>query len=106
MVEHVESVLENEQRTVALLQILVSKLQGFQWPAADAEIKSLALLHDVYHGLKGFFERCVRIVAVAVEEVNILEIHSLETLIQTGHQILTGTPVAVRTFPHIITCFG
>ena len=26
--------------------------------------KQIALLHDVYHGLKGFFERCVRIVAV------------------------------------------
>ena len=27
-------------------------------------------------------------------------------LYTSGHQILTGTPVAVRTFPHIITCFG
>ena len=68
-VEHVESVLEDEQRTVALLQILICELQCLQWPSADAEIECLALFHDVYHCLEGFLQRRIRVVAMTVEEV-------------------------------------
>ena len=43
MVEHVESVLKNEQRTVVLLQILVSKLQGFHSQSACIHHLSLGI---------------------------------------------------------------
>ena len=105
-VEHVESVLEDEQRTVALLQILIGELQCLQWPSADAEIECLALLHDVYHCLEGFLEWGIRVVAMAVEEVHIVQIHALEALVEARHQILARAPVAVRTFPHIISRLG
>ena len=43
---------------------------------------------------------------MTVEEIHIVQIHALETLVEARHQILARAPVAVRTFPHIISCLG
>ena len=43
---------------------------------------------------------------MAVEEVHVVEVHTLETLVEAGRQILARTPVAVRSFPHVVSGFG
>ena len=86
-----------------LTQILVGYLQRLKRPTADAYIQRLALTHNVYQSLEGLFERSVGVVAMAVEEVDIVEVHSLQTLVETRHERLSRTPVAVRTLPHLIS---
>ncbi|MNE64486.1 hypothetical protein D3C80_1599020 [compost metagenome] len=41
-----------------------------------------------------------------VENIDIIQAHPFQALIQAGHQILLGAPLAVWTRPHIVTGFG
>ena len=103
MVEHIETALIYQERNIMFTQIPVGYLQRFKRPTADADIQRLALTHDVYQSLQSLFERSVGVVTVAVEEVDIVEMHSLQTLVETRHERLSRTPVAVRTLPHLIS---
>ena len=60
----------------------------------------------IYHSLESFLEWGIRVVAMTVEEIHIVQIHALETLVEARHQILARAPIAVRTFPHIISRLG
>ena len=42
--------------------------------------------------------------AVVIEYIDIIQPHSLQTLIKAGEQVLSRTPFAVRPGPHQITC--
>ena len=42
---------------------------------------------------------------MVVENIHIVQIHAFQALVQTGHQILSGPPIAIRSRPHIITSF-
>ena len=43
---------------------------------------------------------------MTVEEVNIVEMHTLQALVETGHEVLSRAPVAIRSWPHIIARFA
>ena len=59
--------------------------------------------HYVYKSLQSLLYGSFRIIPVTVEYVDIIKIHSLKTLIERCKKIFTGTPIAVRTGPHIET---
>ena len=42
---------------------------------------------------------------MAVEEIHIVYLHSLQALVKRGHQVFSGAPVAIRPRPHVVTCF-
>ena len=86
-VEQVEAALIDEQWHVALTQVLVGCLQCLQRPAADAHVECFSAAHDVDEGLERFLERCLRVVAVAVEQVHIVEVHALQALVEAGHEV-------------------
>ena len=102
--EHVQASLIDEQGHVVVLQVLVAVLQGFEGPVGDADVEGLALAHDVDEGLQRLFEGCVGVVAVAVEEVDIVDLHAAEALVERCHEVLARAPVAVRPRPHVVAC--
>src|SRR5215467_8015080 len=52
------------------------------------------------------FERRIWVVPVRIEDVDVLESHALETLIQTGEQILARAPLSVWARPHAVPSLG
>src|SRR6516165_6892441 len=52
------------------------------------------------------FERRMRVVPVRIEDVDVRESHALETLIQTGEEILARAPFSVWTGPHAVPSLG
>ena len=42
-------------------------------PLADAPVQDLSGTHEVVHGPDGFFERCLRVVAMALIEVDVVD---------------------------------
>src|SRR5215469_15183872 len=52
------------------------------------------------------FELRIRVVPVRIEDVNVLESHALEALIQTGEEILARAPLSVWAGPHAIPSLG
>ena len=43
---------------------------------------------------------------MAVEEVDIVELHALERLVERGHEVLARAPVAVGAGPHVVAGLG
>src|SRR5215469_16818692 len=52
------------------------------------------------------FKRRMRVVPVRIEDVDVLEPHAPETLIQTGEEILARAPLSVWTGPHAVPSLG
>ena len=41
---------------------------------------------------------------MAVEEVDIVELHAAQALVERGHEVFTTAPVAVGAGPHVVAC--
>src|SRR5215472_16826670 len=52
------------------------------------------------------FERRLCVVPVRIEDVDVLEPHALEALIQTGEEILARAPLSVWAGPHAVPSLG
>ena len=48
----------------------------------------------------------VGIEMVVVEDVDVVEAHACEALVQAGQEVLAGAEITVRTGPHVPTCLG
>ena len=78
---------------------------GFSRPLGgigrDSDIESLALLDGGVQRPQRFFERGVRVEAVMVEDVDVVDAQPLQALVQAGQEILSRAEVTVRAGPHI-----
>ncbi len=54
----------------------------------------------------GFLERRVGIEAVRIEDVDIVEPHPLQALVEAGQHIFAAAPFAVGTGPHQVAGLG
>ena len=77
-----------------------------RWPARDADVEGLAGAYDVDEGLQGLVERRGGVVAVRVEEVDVVQLHAAEALVEAGHEALARAPVAVGAGPHLVARLG
>src|SRR5688572_20937496 len=68
--------------------------------AGDSHVQCFALPHNQVKCTHCFFERGGRVGAMVIEDIYIFESHSLETLIQTGHEVFLGAEVAIWAVPH------
>src|SRR6188474_1733907 len=98
--------LMDQARRAQLGQDFCSAPRHFWIIGGDAYIKSLALSDSGVERAHRFFERSVRIWTVAVEDVDVIQPHALERLIETGEHVFTRAPFPVRTGPHVVACFG
>ena len=62
----------------------------------NADIKRLALANRVIERAHRFLERRLGIETVRVEDVDVIEAHTLEALVEAGKQGFTAAPFAVR----------
>ena len=60
------------------------------------------MLDNVDQCLQGFFDGCLRVRAVRVEDVHVVQVHAAQALIQAAHQVLARAPIAVGTRPHVV----
>ena len=63
------------------------------FPFGGAPVERLAALDDVVHGPGDFLDRRVGIVAVAVEQVHVVELQALETAIHAFDEVLAAQRV-------------
>ena len=105
-VEDVVATLVDEAGDVSVPEVSVCKLRRFKGIFGDAYIQRLSGPYDVYQGLEGLFQRRVRVKAVRVEEVYIVQVHSPQALVQAGHEVFAGSPFSVRSGPHVVAGFG
>ncbi len=72
----------------------------------NADIERLALCNERCQRAHGFFERRLRIEAVRIENVDIVEAEALQRLIGRGDEVLAAPPFAIGAFPHVIAGLG
>ena len=71
----------------------------------NSDIQSFSLSNDICQRPHRFFNRCLRVRTMRIEDINIFQTHPFQALIQACHQILATSPVTIRTGPHIISGF-
>ena len=76
---------------------LTSELGGI---ARDADVQRLPLPHDLFEREHAFLERGLGVGPVVIEDVDVIEPHSRQALIEACDQVLAGTTIAVRPRPH------
>ena len=74
--------------------------------AGDADVEGFAGTDGADQGSHRFFERCLGIGAVAIENIDVIQPHAQETLIQAGQQVFARPPLAIGTGPHVISGLG
>ena len=72
----------------------------------DADIERLALAHRRVERAHGLLQRRVGIEAVRIEDVDIVEPHALEALVEAGEQVLAAAPLAIGARPHVVAGLG
>ena len=75
--------------------------------AAYAHVQRLALLHRTGQRAHGFFQRGVRVKAVAVKNIDVVQAHALQALVQAGeHVFARAAALAVGPGPHVPAGFA
>src|SRR5688572_15565415 len=79
----------------------LQRLAGLLWIVRrNAHVERLAQAHRLVEREHALFHRGFRIGPVMVEDVDVLELHPRETLIEAGEQIFSRAVIAVRALPH------
>ena len=68
----------------------------------DADIERLSLAHGRIKGRHGLFERRLRVEAVRIEDVDVVQPHALQALVKAGMQIFAAPPFAIGPGPHAV----
>ena len=105
-VEHRVARLVDEQRGAQLAQDaggLAGLLGGV---VGDADVQRLALLDRRVQRAHRLLQRSLRVGAVRVEDVDVVEAHPLQALVERGEHVLARAPLAVRAGPHQIAGLG
>ena len=69
----------------------------------DPDVERLALAHGGVERAHRLLERRLRIEAVRVEDVDVVEAQAAEALVEAGEQVLARSPFSVRPRPHVVT---
>src|ERR1700722_3302543 len=72
----------------------------------NADIESLPPANRMIESAHRLLERRFGIEAVRIEDVDIVEAHALETLIEAREQVFAAAPFAVRPRPHVVAGLG
>src|SRR6266446_4801452 len=67
----------------------------------DAGVERLSLADCGVERPLRLLERSLGVEAMRVEDVDVLQAHPLQALVEAGQQVLSRAPDAVRTRPHV-----
>ena len=101
-VQHGVRRLMDEERRAEVAQDPVRLLRLGGGVRRDAGVERFALPHGCVERAHRLLERRVGIEAVRVEDVDVVEPHAREALVEAREQILARPPLSVRAFPHVV----
>ena len=71
----------------------------------DSGVQCFAALHDIIQRAHCLFDRSAVVGSVVVENVNVVEVHSLQRLVYACDEVFSAAVVAVGSLPHIVSGF-
>ena len=101
-VQHRVGRLVDQQRGAQVAQDAHGLLGALGRVGRDAGVERLALPHRGVQRTQGLLERRVRVEAVRVEDVHVVEAHPRQALVEAGEEVLARAPVAVGAGPHVV----
>ena len=63
-------------------------------------------MHNVRQRPHGLLQRRVRVEAVMIEDVHIIDFHAAQACVEAAHEVLAAAAVAIRAVLHGVACFG
>ena len=72
----------------------------------DAHVERLALPDGGVEGAHRLFERSLRIEPVGIEDVDVVETHPAEALVEAGQEVLARSADAIGSGPHVVAGLG
>ena len=72
----------------------------------DARVERLALAHGGGQGPHGLLQRGAGVEAMRIEDVDVVEPHPAQALVEAGEQVLARAPLAVGAGPHVVAGLG
>ena len=102
-VKNIISVLINDKRHIVIIAFMIHSVHFFAVIIAHSDIKRFALAHNIRHTKRRFLKRCVGVETVMIKNIDIINAHSFERLVERGGKIFSAaSPAAVRTGPHFV----
>src|SRR6202020_614276 len=99
-IDHRIAGLMDEAGRAEVLEDRCGLLGATRIVGGNADIKRLALANRMMARAHRFLERRLGIETVRVENVVVMQAHTLEALVEAGKQRFTAAPFAVRARPH------
>ena len=104
-VQHRVRGLVDEQRSAEVAQDRGGLARLLRRVRGDAGVERLALPYRRVERSHRLLERRLRVEAMRVEDVDVVEAHAREALVEAREQVLAGAPFAVGTGPHVVAGF-
>ena len=105
-VDHVVARLVDDERGAEVVQDR-RRLPGLLGVVGgDAGVERAAGADGGVEGAHRLLERRVGVEAVGVEDVDVVEAHALQALVERGEQVLAAAPLAVGAVPHAVAGLG
>ncbi len=105
-VQHRVRRLVDQQRGTEAPQYGDGLRGAFRRIGGDARVQRPARTHRGIQGAHRLLKGGIRVEAVGVEDVDVVEAHPAQRLVQAGQQVLPGAVVAVGTRPHVVAGLG
>ena len=101
-VEHgVRRLMDHERRSeLAEDRVRFARLRG--GIRRDADVQRLAQSHRCVERAHRLLERRLRIEAVRVEDVHVIETEASQARVEAREEVLAGAPLPVRARPHVV----
>ncbi len=96
----------DEERHALALEDPVRLARSLRAVGGDADIQRLAAANGMGERAHGLFERHLRRGPVRVEDVDVVETHALQALVERRQQVLARAAKAVGAGPHIPARLG
>ena len=103
-VKNIIRILINDKRTVQFFQNICGAFHCLTIVVGDSNIQCLSASDNLCQSLHSLLQRSLRIHSVMIENIYIIQAKTFQALVKTGDQILTASPVSIRSRPHIIAC--
>ncbi len=105
-VEHVVPRLVNRERNLVLGKCRGRSQRLFGVVVRNARVQRAARVDRGGERPHRLLDRCLRVWPVRVEDVDVVEAHPLEALVEGCQQVLARPPLAIWTRPHLVAGLG
>ena len=96
----------DQQRRAKTPQDLRGLARPLRRIGGDPHVERLALADGAVESAHRLFQTRVRIDAVGIEDVDVVETHPAEALVEAGEKVLARAVVAVWSRPHVVAGLG